>query len=163
MRVRHGLWSRRLLVETGLSCGGAGTGRPRGKGGSELVTPLIELAALFFARAAVAPDSQGTGLAQLRLLLTLAQAFFGFPVQLLCFGRTAAHITERFDHYSAQVVTTADLQLVTHPHFAGRLAAFAMAMHLASLDGALGQAAGLEKTGGPEPLVNANLVHVVSI
>src|SRR3990167_60038 len=118
----------------------------------------MDLPPLLLAWPAVGLHAQGAGLALRGGLFAAGYALGGFAVQRLGLGGAATHRAECLNHHAALIETDADQQFVADPRLLARFAALATAMHLAALDGGLGQGAGLVEPCGPQPFVQAYLV-----
>ena len=118
---------------------------------------LEQVAALFLARLAVGGHADGAGLAHRRRIFALGDAGFGFGVQRLGFRRTTAHNGKRLYYDSLFIKPCTNLELIADTRLLARLAALAAMVHLAALDGRLGQGTGFEEPHGPQPLVQPDL------
>jgi hypothetical protein len=96
----------------------------------------------------------------LRLAFPLAphHAGHGFRVHRGGHRRRPALVGEHRDGDLDALAAAADRQDVAHVHRLGRLAAGAIDLDLAAVDGLLGQRAGLEEARRPQPLVGAHRV-----
>jgi hypothetical protein len=96
----------------------------------------------------------------LGLLGAQGDAFCGFFVQLLRHGRRAACGADAFDHNRLGDVALANSQRVAHLHFARRFDILAVDLHAVFGDFITRKAACFIKASSPEPLVDAQAVHV---
>ena len=86
-------------------------------------------------------------------------ALFGFAIEGLGDGSGAAHVAELEDFNVELAALVADDKVVAHMDLAGGLGLDAVGVNAAQLAGLLGQGAGPEEAGGPEPLVDAHGGH----
>ncbi|MFT5577301.1 MAG: hypothetical protein ACI9WS_000050 [Paraglaciecola psychrophila] len=114
------------------------------------------LSALLFIRPLVGgqPDP-----AQSAPLFGISRCFsntgLGFAIQQKCLGCTPALIGEGNNSDLLFIPANSDSDQCFEFHIPADLAAGVVVLHLATLYGLFGQTAGLEKTGRPEPLIEA--------